>query len=83
MPLSGNSTSETFFEHESQVHGTINTTGIERFMRLVRERRFRNLGMQAEPLVFEPPLQEIQQTPYYVSILRLLHISVDQAGNVK
>ena len=70
------------FEHESQVHGTINMTGIEAFVRLVRERRLRNLGMQAEPLVFERLLQEIQQTPCYLSILRFLHIPVDQAGNV-
>ena len=38
--------------------------------------------MEAEPLGFEPLLQEIQQTPYYFSILRLLRIHVDQAGNV-
>lgn len=47
------------FENESQVHGTINTTGIEKFVRLVRERRFGNLGMQAEPLVSKRVLQPI------------------------
>ncbi|KAL2041911.1 hypothetical protein N7G274_005098 [Stereocaulon virgatum] len=66
------------FDHELSHHGTQNTTHIDGFVTLVRQRRLGALGDRAAEPVFQRLMQQLAMSPCFGNILDFCPLTYDE-----